>query len=302
MSSTPQLEDGQVRLANELYDVILAFGFSGRELKVLLAIIRKTYGFSKKVDDVAASQISEMCGVSRQHVTTALNALALRNVIVKRPGRFGSILGIQKNHKRWIPDAQSPPALNPEPMGSAVSKSSANVPPPAKSTADGVPNTFTCPESGHVPQEDMTSPETGQVASPETGHTTTNFPTTNPQQPKSCAPQANRESESRTSAGRQGRAKTGPSDDLQNRFDRFYAAYPKKKSRKVAEKAFTKPNPDEHLLADILAGIERAVNSGQWVDPQFIPHPATWLNAEGWGDEIQTEYATAELEVIRLFT
>jgi phage replication O-like protein O len=88
MSGTPQLEDGHIRVANDLYDRILGFGLSGQELKVVLAIIRKTYGYSKKVDDIAASQISEMCGVSRQHVTTTLNALAFRNVITKRPGRL----------------------------------------------------------------------------------------------------------------------------------------------------------------------------------------------------------------------
>jgi hypothetical protein len=88
---------------------------------------------------------------------------------------------------------------------------------------------------------------------------------------------------------------------LQSRFDRFYTAYPKKKSRKAAEKAFAKLNPDEQLLADILSGIERAMKSEQWRDPQFVPHPATWLDAEGWRDEIQIEYAGDELEVIRFF-
>lgn len=94
---------------------------------------------------------------------------------------------------------------------------------------------------------------------------------------------------------------TDASDDLQNRFARFYDAYPRKKSRKAAEKAFTKLNPDEQLLAAILAGIGRAMTSGQWGDPQFIPYPASWLNAEGWRDEIQTEYSAAERAVIQAF-
>jgi hypothetical protein len=211
-----------------------------------------------------------MCGVSRQHVTTVLNALALRNVITKRPGRFGSILGIQKNHKRWVSEAQVCPANSPESGDQADASGGASAPETfADSVVVGVPIAFTCPDSGRVPQEDMTSPEKGQVDSPEKGHTTTNFPTTNPQQPNSCAPKAKRESESRTSAGRQGRATTGSSDDLQNRFERFYAAYPRKKSRKAAEKAFAKLNPDEQLLADILSGIERAMKSEDITDKEM---------------------------------
>jgi hypothetical protein len=54
-------------------------------------------------------------------------------------------------------------------------------------------------------------------------------------------------------------------------------------------------------LPAILAGIERAMKSEQWVDPTFIPYPASWLNVEGWSDQIQIEYSPAELVVIRAF-
>lgn len=102
MSSTPQLEDGFTMLANELMERVLGFGFSHREQSVVFTILRKTYGYGKKEDDMSASQIGEMCRISRQHVTTTLNLLALRNVISKRPGRYGSIIGMQKDHRRWI--------------------------------------------------------------------------------------------------------------------------------------------------------------------------------------------------------
>lgn len=94
---------------------------------------------------------------------------------------------------------------------------------------------------------------------------------------------------------------TGTSQGLQDRFERFYAAYPRKKSRIAAEKAFAKLNPDEQLLTAMVAGIERAMTSGQWSNPQFIPHPATWLNAGGWLDEIQTAYTADEQAVIDAF-
>lgn len=72
-------------------------------------------------------------------------------------------------------------------------------------------------------------------------------------------------------------------------FEVFWKAYPKRKSKGHAEKVFAKINPDEQLLATMLATIERAKKSVDWQkdDGQYIPYPATWLNAKGWEDEIK---------------
>jgi hypothetical protein len=81
-------------------------------------------------------------------------------------------------------------------------------------------------------------------------------------------------------------------------FELFWAAYPKRKSRGQAERAWSKINPNEQLTAEILAGVERAKTSAEWVkdDGQFIPYPASWLNAKGWLDEAgETSAATGEV-------
>jgi len=74
-------------------------------------------------------------------------------------------------------------------------------------------------------------------------------------------------------------------------FERFWVAYPKKKSKGDAEKAWSKIKPDEQLLAAMLATIERAKTSDDWTRDQgkYIPYPATWLNAKGWEDSFETE-------------
>ena len=73
----------------------------------------------------------------------------------------------------------------------------------------------------------------------------------------------------------------------QDRFDQFWQQYPRKKSKGQAEKAWAKINPDEQLVATMLATIERAKTAGDWQksNGDYIPHPATWLNAKGWEDE-----------------
>lgn len=76
-------------------------------------------------------------------------------------------------------------------------------------------------------------------------------------------------------------------------FDAFWRAYPRKVAKDAAIKAFAKAvrritDPDP--LAVILAGIERALPG--WDDPQFIPHPSTWLNRGSWEDEAPTPATT----------
>jgi hypothetical protein len=70
-------------------------------------------------------------------------------------------------------------------------------------------------------------------------------------------------------------------------FSQFWNTYPKKKSKGQAEKAFSNINPDEQLLATMIAKIEQAKKSEDWLKEggRYIPHPATWLNSKCWEDE-----------------
>lgn len=70
-------------------------------------------------------------------------------------------------------------------------------------------------------------------------------------------------------------------------FEHLWNAYPNKKSKKKAMDIWAKINPSDKLFEKIMAGLERAKQSKQWLkdDGQFIPHPTTWLNQERWNDE-----------------
>lgn len=73
----------------------------------------------------------------------------------------------------------------------------------------------------------------------------------------------------------------------ENTFEKFYALYPKKKSKGDAEKAWTAIKPDDDLFRKIMASVTRWRSSPDWQknSGQFIPYPATWLRAKGWEDE-----------------
>lgn len=70
-------------------------------------------------------------------------------------------------------------------------------------------------------------------------------------------------------------------------FAAFWSAYPKKRSKGQAARAWTRLSPSPELAETILAALERKKQSDDWLreDGRFIPYPATWLNAQGWEDE-----------------
>lgn len=72
-------------------------------------------------------------------------------------------------------------------------------------------------------------------------------------------------------------------------FDSFWKAYPRKTNKGFAKKVFAKLKVTDDLLATMLKAIEVQKRS-VWKDkdPQYIPHPSTWLNGERWEDEVQT--------------
>lgn len=81
--------------------------------------------------------------------------------------------------------------------------------------------------------------------------------------------------------------KNPPKSPLGEGFEQFWDAYPKKRSKGAARKAWDKLHVDSTMQATILQAIERAKQSEDWQKDggQYIPYPATWLNAEGWEDE-----------------
>ena len=79
------------------------------------------------------------------------------------------------------------------------------------------------------------------------------------------------------------KAPTGADD----RFERFWKAYPKKVGKDAAKRAFGKRKPDETMLIAMLDAIVWQSRSEAWVKEggAYIPNPATWLNQGRWQDE-----------------
>ena len=81
-------------------------------------------------------------------------------------------------------------------------------------------------------------------------------------------------------------------------FATFWAAYPKRKDKEKAQKAFAKINPSPELLQIMLSAIEKNKHTDDWQkdNGQYIPYPATWLNGKRWEDEEIQNTSPCQLE------
>lgn len=81
---------------------------------------------------------------------------------------------------------------------------------------------------------------------------------------------------------------------LHERFDRFWAVYPKKVGKDAAWAEFKKRNPGDDLTDAMIAVVLSQRASEQWRKEggQYIPNPRTWLHQGRWQDELPVPSAT----------
>lgn len=96
--ASPQLENGHIRIANEILDVMMLCKIAPYERAVLDAIIRQTYGWGKKSDWISNSQLSDLTGIPRPHITRTVKMLISKKM-VEKDGRH---LSFQKDWEVWI--------------------------------------------------------------------------------------------------------------------------------------------------------------------------------------------------------
>lgn len=71
-------------------------------------------------------------------------------------------------------------------------------------------------------------------------------------------------------------------------FLEFWKAYPKKKAKQDAIKAFDKLAEEDYPLLIPAIELQKQTNDWKKENGKYIPHPATWLNGRRWEDEIDS--------------
>ena len=92
-----------------------------------------------------------------------------------------------------------------------------------------------------------------------------------------------------------------PSGALENGFEEFWHAYPKKRKKADARAAYGKVLADGLATADeLVAGAVAYAAAREGQDDHYTQHPANWLKGECWNDEhspIQAARKRSNVEV-----
>lgn len=96
--ASPQTENGFTKISNELLEAMCMVQLSGNEWSIVHTVIRKTYGYNKKDDWIAISQLCESTGLIKQRVNEAKQKLLAKRILIQK----GKKLSLNKNYDTWI--------------------------------------------------------------------------------------------------------------------------------------------------------------------------------------------------------
>jgi phage replication O-like protein O len=119
--SKPELEKGFTRLANELMEALCRTNLAKYESRILWTVLRKTYGYQKKMDEISLSQFSKATGINKPNVHRTLKLLIRRRIIVSEPQVPGKIFyGLQTDYDQWMGSSLSKPIVSGETLSDAT--------------------------------------------------------------------------------------------------------------------------------------------------------------------------------------
>lgn len=91
------LPEKSTPIINDIIEKLAASKLSVYEFKIVMAVIRKTYGWSKKSDWISGSQLEEMTGIMRHNCHRTVSALVRKKILIKS----GVNIGMNKRVSEW---------------------------------------------------------------------------------------------------------------------------------------------------------------------------------------------------------
>lgn len=287
MTAAPRTTSTQGRRFAALPLAAAASNIPARAFRVLVAICASADAAGCAWPGV--TEISRRTGIPRKKIPAEVKRLELARLIrvERQPGR-GSVYGIN---------------YEPEPSPQV---GTATVPPGGDSDEPGVsPETVpTVPSDGTKPSPQVGTKQTieqtieqrrehtpslslGERVDPKPGLRLVSIEGERLATEPAAEPILTPESEPAETAPRAAKGGKPHPAEIARAFAEFWPVYPRRVARGAAERAYAKALKGGASPATILLGVRRFAEkvARDGTEAQYIPHPATWLNATRWDDE-----------------
>ena len=105
MAKDIQIDNGEfTRIHNDILDALAKSHLTGQEIRILLFLLRKTYGWNKKEDAISLSQFADGIGLKHSQKVVSVLAELLSKKIIYRNKKVGLIwvYGFNKHLDQWL--------------------------------------------------------------------------------------------------------------------------------------------------------------------------------------------------------
>ena len=102
--ANPQKENGYTQISNEILEAVARFKLNGTQLRILLIIWRKSYGYRKSECEISLTYLSKAVGSTKNAVSREMSKLKALNIIseIEQPGKHQSkVYKFHKNYEDW---------------------------------------------------------------------------------------------------------------------------------------------------------------------------------------------------------
>ena len=101
----PELDDGYTKIANELLEQFVKLNLSSTQWKILMLIVRETYGYHRTAKALAISYIAKAIGASEFRTGKAVKDLIRKKILIEYSAptpRASRELGLNKYYLDWV--------------------------------------------------------------------------------------------------------------------------------------------------------------------------------------------------------
>lgn len=235
-----------VQFSKELYDAILRSPMAATQQRIVLAVVRRTYGnYGRTEAEISLGLLRDMLGQDKSTIRRALRDLCEQGVVVvRRPAHFcqPQVLSLNKDYESW---------------------GRYSVGPVGREATGGVPATggrkATAAVAGTpLPSRSRRHSSVGREATIEDPGDSETGADTAPSSP--------------------------PAQQPDDRFDEFWQLYPNKESKQPARLKWRRLSERQRLLAIDVARQMRDLVAAGVQEAQFCPYPTTFMNQRRWED------------------
>lgn len=101
----PDLNNGHfLQLSHEILERLIHCNLSGREFRIVLYVVRMTYGFKRKSAEISSSEMADFVGIDAGDSRRLLSLLCDRRILVKYSSHRGvkpASYGLEKDWEKW---------------------------------------------------------------------------------------------------------------------------------------------------------------------------------------------------------